>query len=246
MSSILKALRKIGEEKRVDQHAAPDLRLDQGLNSVASKPFLPLLTGIALGAVIVGLIFLWLQRGADPVVNAQLASEPKQVVAVERNTFDSAVRTNVSPTSNLSDQSLKDLAEVSKVSVVTLAPEPVTITASLNKVAPKPLYKPPVRQQKPEEISTPVSKSAATMQTPLEVAVVKTTSIEHSELPEGVSLTVAEIFYQDDNANSMAVVNDLPVMIGSHVDSAVVAEIRPDSVLFKIDDKSYVVAVSSP
>ncbi len=246
MSSILKALRKIGEEKRVDQHAAPDLRLDQGVASVASKPFLPLLTGIALGAVIVGLLFLWAKRDSEPVVKAQPAAEPKQVVAVERNTVNSAAPANVSSTNNLSDQSLKDLAEASKLPVVTLAPEPVITTASINKVVPKKHPRSPVKQQKPVEISTPVSKPEAARQTPMEIAVVKTASMEHSELPEGISLKVEEIFYQDDTANSMAVVNDLPVMIGSHVDSAVVTEIRQDSVLFKIDDKSYVVNASNP
>ena len=246
MSSILKALRKVGEEKRVDQQAAPDLKLDQGLAPVASKPFLPLMTGIALGAVIVGLIFLWAQRGAEPVAKVQSDSEPKQIVAVERNPVDSAARAIVPPTNNLSDQNLKELAESSKVSVVTLSPEPVIIIGSTDKVESKPLSKLPVRRQKQAEPSTLVSKPATTRQSSPAAAVVKTIPVEHSELPEGVSLTVEEIFYQDDNANSMAVVNDLPVMIGSHVDSAVVTEIRPDSVLFKIDDKSYVVAVSNP
>jgi len=246
MSSILKALRKVGEEKRVDQHAAPDLKLDQGFASVASKPFLPLLTGIALGALIVGLIFLWAQRGAEPVAKVQPDSEPKQMIPYRQNPVDSAARTIVHSTSNLPVQNLKDLAEASKVSVVTLSPEPVIAIESTNKVVTKPLAKPPVRQQKQAETPTLVSKPATTTQTTLDVAVAKTISMEYSELPQGVSLTVEEIFYQNDNANSMAVVNDLPVMIGSHVDSAVVSEIRPDSVLFKIDNKSYVVALSNP
>ena len=246
MSSILKSLRKIEEEKRADKHVAPNLMVDQGLASVESKQFLPLLTGIALGAVIVGLIFLWAKKDSEPVVKAQPATEPKQIMAVERNSVDSASSVSASPTSILSDKSLKSLAEASKVSVVTLSPEPVIITESINKVVPKPLSKPPVKQRKPAEISTPVSKPAATMQTSQKVAVVKTTLTEHSVLPKGVSLMVDEIFYQDDADNSMAVVNDLPVMIGSHIDSAVVTEIRPDSVLFKIDDKSYVVTVSNP
>jgi hypothetical protein len=65
-------------------------------------------------------------------------------------------------------------------------------------------------------------------------------------LPDGISLLVSEIFYQQDSANSMAVVNDLPVMVGSQVDSAVVAEILPDSVVFKIGDKTYAVDQSNP
>lgn len=246
MSSILKALRKIGEEKRIDQHAAPDLRLDQGVAAVASKPFLPLLTGIALGAVIVGLIFLWMQRGAEPVAKAQVVSEAKQVVAGGGNSVDSASIVSASPTINFPGQSLKDLAEASKVSVVTLSPDPVVIAESIDTVIPKSLPNPPVKRQKQAETLTLVSKPATTTQTSSLVAIGKTTQVESSELPEGISLTVEEIFYQDDNANSMAVVNDLPVMIGSQVDSAAVTEIRPDSVLFKINGKAYVVALSLP
>ncbi|MGK2905326.1 MAG: AMIN domain-containing protein [Desulfuromonadales bacterium] len=67
-----------------------------------------------------------------------------------------------------------------------------------------------------------------------------------SVLPDGISLQVSEIFYQQDSASSMAVVNDLPVMVGSQVDSAVVTEIRPDSVVFAIGDRTYVVDQSNP
>ena len=60
MSSILKALRKIEEEKRVANHAAPDLRMDQGNPGQKPRPYLPLAAGIALGAVCVSLFSLWL------------------------------------------------------------------------------------------------------------------------------------------------------------------------------------------
>jgi hypothetical protein len=63
-------------------------------------------------------------------------------------------------------------------------------------------------------------------------------------LPEGVLLKVSETFYHDDPANSMAVVNDLPVMIGSFVDSAVVLEIHSDKVVFEIDENTYDVPVT--
>ncbi len=59
MSSILKALRKIEEEKRVASHAAPDLRMDHGHSARKGWPFLPLVAGIALGAACVGLFSFW-------------------------------------------------------------------------------------------------------------------------------------------------------------------------------------------
>jgi hypothetical protein len=65
-------------------------------------------------------------------------------------------------------------------------------------------------------------------------------------LPKGLILQVTEIFYQDDSANSMAVVNDLPVMVGTQVESAVVSEIQPDRVIFKVGDKTYSIAGVKP
>ena len=69
--------------------------------------------------------------------------------------------------------------------------------------------------------------------------------VKPKALPEGVLLKVSETFYYDDPANSMAVVNDLPVMIGTFVDSAVVQEIHSDKVVFKIDAQTYDVPVTS-
>jgi len=68
---------------------------------------------------------------------------------------------------------------------------------------------------------------------------------EVAMLPDGISLIVTEIFYQDA-VNSMAVVNDLPVMVGSHIDSAVITAIDVDRVLFEIDGNVYAVSASQP
>lgn len=60
-----------------------------------------------------------------------------------------------------------------------------------------------------------------------------------TKLPDGVSLQLSEIFYEGENTKRMAVINGLPVMIGSRIDSAVIKEIHQDSVLVSIDDKLY-------
>ncbi len=57
---------------------------------------------------------------------------------------------------------------------------------------------------------------------------------------------MSEIFHQKDNANSMAVVNDLPVMLGTYVDSALVKAINKDSVEFEFNGNSFLVPVSEP
>jgi len=243
MSSILKALRKVGEEKRVDQHAAPDLRLDQGLNPAESKPFLPLLTGIALGAVIVGLLFLWVQKGTEPVAIVMPTTETAKVVTVGKKAVDFAAPVSISSDDMGSDQSLKTLSASTNVPVVVLSPEPKIVVEDV-KVGPLP--KPPVKKQLQSSVASLASKPAAVTQTPSISAATKAPAVDDAELPEGISLLVTEIFYQQDNANSMAVVNDLPVMIGTHVDSAVVTEIKPEAVLFKIDGKFYNITIPKP
>jgi hypothetical protein len=66
-----------------------------------------------------------------------------------------------------------------------------------------------------------------------------------AQLPAGIRLQVSEIYYQGD-LNSMAVVNDLPVMVGSHIDSALVTEIQADRVLFEIDGEVFTVSPPQP
>ena len=66
------------------------------------------------------------------------------------------------------------------------------------------------------------------------------------KLPIGVELLVSEIFYSEDPNNSMAVVNDLPVMVGSFVETAEVKEILADSVRFDIQGTIYSVPLAAP
>jgi general secretion pathway protein B len=201
MSSILKSLRKIEEEKRGAVRAAPDLRVDQGFVPAKSKQLLPLLTGLALGAVIVGLFFLWAPRSTAPVVKDQPQTKANEVV--------SAVKQD--PKTSGDGQAERVVAPAKK-------------------------------EQKPDA-SIVVSDSANTIQTPPVVMVATAAPMVYPELPEGVSLLVTEIFFQEDSAGSMAVVNDLPVMVGTHVDSAVVTGIQPDRVLFKLNGKIYTIAI---
>ncbi len=228
MSSILKALRKIGEEERADQHAAPDLRLDHGLTPVQTKPFLPLLVGIALGAVVVGLLFLLPFNDSDSVTKVQ---------PLVKEDFPEPVK--VVPVLTLSLEPV-----VTPEPVIT--PQSVTTPVQMRKVTSKPTIIVPAKEQTVIETPLTVEKPSVTMQKPAEVTAVKMIPTESPELPEGISLVVTEIFYNEDSANSMAVINELPVMIGTHVNSAVVSEIRSDSVLFMIDGNPYVVDVANP
>lgn len=211
MSSILKSLRKIEEEKRGVVHAAPDLRVDQGFVPAKSKQLLPLLTGFALGAVIVGLFFLWSSRPTLPEVKSQ-------PLAVVKN---------------------QPLTKVNKVfSTVEQGSETSDAGREKRVVA-------PVKKELAPDVSKVASNPGNTIQTPPVVIVAPAAPTVPLELPEGVSLLVTEIFFQEDSVNSMAVVNDLPVMVGTHVDSAIVTEIRSDSVLFKLDGEIYTVIATN-
>ncbi len=205
MSSILKSLRKIEEEKRGAVHAAPDLRVDQGFVPVKPKRLLPLLTGLALGAVIVGLFFLWPSRSTLPNVKDQLPAVVKYQSETKANQVVSTVK---------QDQ---------KASVARQEERVVA----------------PVKEEQTPVVAKVISNPVSTIQIS-PVAMMATPEVP-AELPEDVSLLVTEIFFQEDSASSMAVVNDLPVMIGTRVDSAIVTEIHPDRVIFKVGDKIYVV-----
>ena len=261
MSSILKALRKIEEEKRVDKQAAPDLMSDQGIAPAKSKSLLFMLSGVVLGAAIVGLLFLLAPRESAPVVKTQPVSQPAEAVtavpkfqeatkAVPEQQAVKAVpgEQTIEPTASLdaAGRNLRSLAEAGRVEVVSLAPEPVKAAVIDHNKPLKPATKPPSNKTPLDETAVVAGSPAAVTQPAQQAMAVNAKPGKTSELPDGLSLLVSEIFYQEDSANRMAVVNDLPVMVGTTVDSAVVAEIFPDSVLFEIGGMTYLVDQSRP
>jgi hypothetical protein len=236
MSSILKALRKIDEEKRETKQAAPDLRIDQGFAPFKTYPLLLVSAGVVAGAVLVGLFFIWTSDKPAAVVFSQPVLKTEQV--------------------NFPRQSLPETSPVVEIPIVTLQPEPVArIDKLTDAIEPSPVTKvvasTPVAVHVPDQYKT--SKSATSALDPSIMIQPRAapdkgavSPVVSAELPDGVSLLVTDIFFQDDSANSMAVVNDLPVMVGTHVDSAVVTEIRPDSVLFSIGGVTYTLSATTP
>ena len=252
MSSILKALRKIEEEKRTANHAAPDLRMDQGNSGKKVRPYLPLVAGIAVGALCVGLFGLWFssdtpevaiqlqqqQQPMVPVVESKQAIPPVFVAKEEMLEPSSEKPQTVS----LQDPIIEPVVETVKVREVIMPVEAmpvISMQAEPKKQAPKivPERKTPL----PEVV---VSERATT--NIAKTSIPEPLVVEPKALPEGFLLKVSETFYHDDPANSMAVVNDLPVMIGTFVDSAVVLEIHSDKVVFKIGNDTYDVPVILP
>jgi hypothetical protein len=254
MSSILKALRKIEEEKRGAKHAAPDLSVDQGRSSAKSGPYLPLLAGVALGATVVGLIFLLSANDIVSVVQGGSAAEQVRATAVassphekslgaEIKATDSTVTPDVPPAVVSYVQNHNRSIETVRAPEVSQHQQSASVIITHEDPLPQPATKPIVSKEQTVAVTTqqvvvPV-KDAEAGQGPEDSQEIYTI------LPDGISLFVAEIFYQEDASDSMALVNDLPVMVGTHVESAIVDEIRPEQVLFRIAGKLYLVNVSS-
>lgn len=300
MSSILKALRKIEEEKRAAENQAPDLRVDHGAAPDRGNRFLPLLSGVAIGAVLVSLFFYWSSRGpATPVASVprQITSEPAAispqrpsppVIATTEQPSDLAG--TVAPATPLERPAVVEAAASAEMvkSVPVTAPLDVTAANQATPVQPPSVIDvkspaqtavkavpaaehggagavPALREEpatavnvgSPPEISVTESQKRDSMAEsmpgdraasvgPDDAGKPADVTAEALELPVGVALRVSDVFYQEDSANSMAVVNDLPVMVGTRVESALVKEIRPDSVLFQIGEQSYLVFITPP
>ncbi len=265
MSSILKALRKIEENKRVAEYAAPDLAHDQGAVPAKSSALRPLFAGIAIGAVVVGLIFLQPKYTVD-LATRQSTVKPLAIAATEtmEQTPSLSIReegTVVSqPSTNLPSKILPVAPEYNSIKAVDARQVPVAvlpqekIVVSVARRAETVLAKDVTSSSNSSRKSkialkpdiTRTEKSAPKVKSLPPVAPVVDKPTLSLQLPAGVDLQLTEIFYQEDSASSMAVVNDLPVMVGSQVDSAVVTAIRPDSVMVKIDDNVYNLTLTRP
>lgn len=256
MSSILKALRKIDEEKRRAGRVAPDLSSDQGFIPRKSRQWLLLLGGILLGAVTVGVLFRVTLPVAVPSAGSLAAPQAADPAAVERQARTAAeegqpaqgaaavAANSTTAIPSTAGQGVAVSEETTPVPVVVLPPEPVAIgNASRAQSAPTRA----VTTTKSAGQGDPASVvSAPLAPAPLMPVLPPAALPATADLPAGVDLLVSEIFYQDDGGDSMAVVNDLPVMVGSHVDAALVTEILADRVRFKIADSSYTVLLSEP
>lgn len=228
MSSILKAIRKIEDEKRSGENHAPDLMIDHG--QITKKPLaiLPLISGAVLGAVAVGGLLFWVQDS-----KIQVVGNDQEIIQGQA--------TGVSMQSSVKDENAATL----KGDVVEGKP---SMVSPLQDEAVKAETLPP--EASPRSVASELPRNARMKSEPKQASrqllPIAQSSKSPSQLPAEISLLVNEIFYQEDSANSLAVVNDLPVMLGTHIESAVVSEIHPDHVVFMIDGKPYSVSPDKP
>jgi hypothetical protein len=252
MSSILKALRKLEEEKRQAGHSAANFSVDQGLAAKQTGPLLPLFAGIVLGAIMVGMFLLW-QSGApissqgnlpDAKLDGKVVGSGETQAAEHKKSRENLSEPNQETLQNdvhempIEQQFGKAIGN-EPVPEVVLPPETIA-SGVIQYKSPLPA-KAAIPSVKAEERSVAVPDQGPLASRSVPGPVNSSTS---PRLPDGISLRVSEIYYRDDGASSMAVINDLPVMIGSHVDAAEIKDIRPDSVLVTIEGKVYPVPLT--
>lgn len=233
MSSILKAIRKAEDEKRAGDSVAPDLMVDHGQSTPKSRPAMlfPLSIGVVVGVLLAGAGILMLDDGSNSTLEANkdnraglqeapsVVAERAPLLSNKQVVADGHAEKPLAPDAAGADEIVKKEVIVS---------EPVHRIADDRTAK---VVNPTT--SKPEEAK--VKKTVA-----------NTEPAQTFSVPPGVHLVVSEIYYQEDDASSMAVVNDLPVMMGTYVDSAIVTAINKNSVMFELDGNSFLVPVSRP
>jgi len=246
MSTILKALKKLEDEKRaampvnlaarIVAESSPVQRSSQSARLIAAGATGGLLLAVAL---ICG--WFWL-RSAEPDGMPAQVTVPVQSALPAPAALPAPV--NEQPASNGTELVAATLSRpagnaAEPRSVVPSAPSPARLTAT---APPQPL--PPL----PAPIA-PAQFAAAAPQ--LHKAPPAAVMVTDRQIPppgqqwSTPHLAVTDIFPPSAGSGWMAVVNGLPVMAGTRVEGAVVEEIRADRVLFLIQGKVVAVPLSN-
>lgn len=183
MSSILKALRKVEDEKASLGEGSVDLAHDILKRNYDERKLSPwgIVTVLSMSVIIILVVVWWFWSGPQQ----STVFEPKQQV---------------------------------------FSPVP-SITAP---VAEAPIVKPVAAVPVPK----PMPAQAKTTTVIKEVIAKKTMEPKEVKSIDIPKLIVEEIVYHQDPASRLAVINDLPVMVGTDIEGARVEEILPDQVRF--------------
>lgn len=216
MSSILKALKKLEEEKARQKGVQVDLVQNilrgEHRSGETSSWRLPLLVlGLLLAGGLLGMLAVnWL--GSSPPL-----PEPAPIVYASPPQGAEALPAPVA-------------------SAPQPAASPPVIAPTVQEIAPSPAVAEPVTTEPPSARKAPF---VAEEQTPAVDSAADTSPSAPAPAAEPEQLRVSGIVYQDDPEGRIAVVNDLPVMQGTPVAGAVVEEILPDRVRFSRDGHSF-------
>jgi hypothetical protein len=242
MSSVLKALKKLEEERR-GEAPSPTAAANQrwasgGQPSRRPRPWLLGIAGLALG-LLVALAMVWAGRKAAPVaVLSNPAATPvapvttREVMPEQTPTAPPVAAPTVRP----------DLAKpVTSGRVQSAVLEP-GIGATRSSLAPPSSPAPVVESPAliPPPVAPPVRRGPSAV---LPEATVQQVQLNRFDIPAPgqqwvapPQLTVSEIF-PPTGGERMAIVNGLPVMAGTMVDEALVEEIHADRVVVLIGGK---------
>lgn len=236
MSSVLKALKRLDEEKRAGE-SAPSSPASQrwasgGQPERKRRPWLLLGAGLATLLLIV-LVVLWSARRPAPVVSAPLTPPPVAPVIDQPPAVQPVVSAPPAP---------ERIAPVP----VGRPPAPVPQVAPLEpprRAVSPPAPAPVVAQPSPVVAPAPLAPAAPVVPVPAVEIPVRQVQVNRFEIPapgqEWVAppqLTVSEIL-PPTGGERMAIVNGLPVMAGTMVDDVLVEEIHADRVVFAIGGK---------
>ena len=252
MSSILKALKKLEEEKAAKQGQRVDITKDifGAAQQPATGPRWPLIAVGATGAVALGVAayFFIAKPGTRPMPPPAPAETRQISVAPSPVPVGEPLTVVPQPSQKARTGAPKPvpsrvvhLSPPKSVAVKPKAPVPATTRPAKETALPKapaPYLIPAITANHPVLSSPPAALQqikpagpGATSPSPSPVA---------AATPK---ITVSGIAYNKDAADRLAVINGVPVGEGKSVSGVIVEEIMPDKVRFSLGQKSFEVPV---
>lgn len=213
MSSILKALKKLEHEKMI---RLPDsVRIDSDILKSTDSPrrYSPM----------VSIVLILLVFGGGSAATYFFMKEPKAPLATSKSQPD------------LTTQKLKPPPPVK---TETLPAEIIVVPSTKSETE--------VPRIQPRKPATAIKTSVAVVKKPTRVPVTGVSQKKNDpedELHPAVAaapvLRVNGIAFQNSSADSMAIVNGIPVSNGSTIEGSVVEEVRKDRVLFQRNGEKF-------
>ncbi|RII26698.1 MAG: hypothetical protein CXR31_09820 [Geobacter sp.] len=219
MSSILKALQKLEQEKAIHRQGAPDVAADIVKPAAARQRSPWLIPAAMAGMTILAVIVTYALMGGfsrhPPVPAAAVpqAVAPLEKIATTKPSADLPVTALVPPPRPIPD---------SRKSPAQPAPELPAGTAVPQQAPPR---KPALPLPQPQNQPAPPLQAKGEPVTPPATA----------KLP---ALKVTGIAWQKDNASRLAMINGAAVLEGGMVEGARVDEIFPDRVRFTVGTRT--------
>lgn len=223
MSSILKALKRLEEEKAERLDAPVDIARDilrQPRRRSHSMPWLALSIAGCGVVVAVGLLVLW--YGGQPVTHPDRADHAEDVSKSPRLPLPPSA----APVADIPESPV-DVRPEPEVVEVRMVPPPVAVAGK-----PVATRKAGVEAAAPEESTPPVTRREATPKTAPVPSVARPQA-------EGPRLIVSGIVFQAEREARLAIVNDLPVMEGTLIEGVEVVEILADRVRFAREGNAF-------